>query len=68
MHPVRVRHPGPSEVPLLLSGNVAGSEPASVICTLAAVCRSFVQWSERDCAGRMLVRAAWKVCAVRRDL
>ena len=59
MHPFRVRHPGPSEGPLLLSGNVAGSEPASVICTLAAVCRSFVQWSaERDCAGRMLVPAA----------
>ena len=66
MHPVRVRHPGPTEA-LLLSGNVAGSEPASIICTLAAECRSFVQWSECHCAGRMLARAAWKVCAVRRD-
>ena len=66
MHPVRVRQPGPSEA-LLLSGNVAGSEPTSVICTLPAECRSFVQWSERHCAGRMLVRAAWKVRAVRRD-
>ena len=45
---------------LLRSGNVAGSEPASVICTLAAECRS-------SAYGEMLVRAAWKVRAVRRD-
>ena len=64
--PAGVRHSGPSEA-LLLSGNVAGSEPGSVICTLAAECRSFVLCSERRCAGRMLVRAAWKVHAVRRD-
>ena len=37
MRPVGVRH---SEA-LLLSGNIAGGEPASVICTLAAKCRSF---------------------------
>ena len=66
MRPVGVRHSGPSEA-LLLSGNVAGSEPANVICTLAAECRSFVLWWERHCAGRMLVRSAWKVHAVRRD-
>ena len=51
-----MRHSGPSEA-LLLSGSVAGSEPASVIFTLAAECRSFVLWSERHCAGRMLVHA-----------
>ena len=46
---------------LLLSVNVAGSEPASVICTLAAECRSFVLWLALHCVGRMLVGA------VRRD-
>ena len=64
VRPAGVRHSGPSEA-LLRSHNVAGSEPASVICTLAAVCRPFVLWSERHCAGRMIVRTAWKVRAVR---
>ena len=66
MHPVGVRHSGPSEA-LLLYGNEAGSDPASVICTLAAECRSFVPWSERHCADRMLVRAVWKIRGVIRD-
>ena len=39
----------------------------SVICTMAAECHSFALWSEHHCAGRMLVRAAWKVGAVRQD-
>ena len=40
---------------MFLSDNVSGS----VICTLAAECRSFVLWSERQYAGRMLVRGLW---------
>ena len=48
------RHSGPSEA-LLISGKVAGREPASVICTLDAECRSFILWSELHCAGRMFV-------------
>ena len=65
MCPGGVRHSGPNEA-LLLSASVAGSEPASDICKLAAECRSFILWSVRHCAGRMLVHA-WKVRAVRRD-